>query len=149
MFHVPEQFRKPDRRFGLGGEGNFGAFALPAIFGSRELWSIASDGEGWEHVSIHVWENNKYRLPTWTEMCYVKELFWDEEDVVMQLHPKRSEYVNCHPYVLHLWRPIGQEIPTPPAILVGPTNDAKENTDNDPGDDIYELYACGLREPPR
>lgn len=60
------------------------------------------------------------RTPNWKEMSYVKRLCWDEEDVVMQLHPRESEYVNCHPHVLHLWRPIDQEIPTPPAIFVGP-----------------------------
>ena len=24
-----------------------------------------------------------------------------------------------HPYCLHMWKPIGVEIPTPPSILVG------------------------------
>jgi hypothetical protein len=59
------------------------------------------------------------RTPTWREMSYVKDLCWDGEDVVMQLHPKRSEYVNNHPHVLHLWRPVDAEIPTPPSIFVG------------------------------
>jgi len=38
---------------------------------------------------------------------------------VMQIHPRKSEYVNCHPYVLHLWRPINQVIPTPNPLMVG------------------------------
>lgn len=59
------------------------------------------------------------RTPTWKEMVYIKDLCWDGEDVVMQLHPRKSEYVNNHPHTLHLWRPIGQEIPTPPSIFVG------------------------------
>ena len=53
-------------------------------------------------------------------MSYVKRLCWDAEDVVVQFHPRESEYVNCHPHVLHLWRPKHVEIPTPPSILVGP-----------------------------
>ncbi|HEX3577551.1 MAG TPA: hypothetical protein VHY33_03220, partial [Thermoanaerobaculia bacterium] len=64
--------------------------------------------------------SNQMRTPTWREMVSVKNECWDDEDVVMQLHPKKSEYVNCHPYVLHLWRPRHAVIPTPPSILVGP-----------------------------
>lgn len=53
-------------------------------------------------------------------MCFIKDLFWDEDDTVIQFHPPRSEYVNCHPHCLHLWRPIGIEIATPPKWMVGP-----------------------------
>lgn len=59
------------------------------------------------------------RTPTWSEMSFVKDVFWGEEDMVMQLHPPKSEYVNNHPHVLHLWRPTEQIIPIPPAIFVG------------------------------
>jgi hypothetical protein len=52
-------------------------------------------------------------------MCFVKDLFWDDEDCVMQLHPKKSEYVNNSPFCLHLWRPINAIIPTPPHEMVG------------------------------
>lgn len=70
----------------------------------------------WEHVSV----STATRCPTWEEMCFVKSIFWEPEDVVMQLHPRESEYVNCHPYCLHLWRPVGVPIPTPPFITIGP-----------------------------
>jgi len=33
--------------------------------------------------------------------------------------PAESEYVNLHPFCLHLWRPKGTTIPTPPRALVG------------------------------
>lgn len=99
--------------------GNNGAFVLPPKIGKRQLYIIASDGMGWEHVSVHAYEGKKTRTPTWDEMCHVKNLFWDAEDVVMQLHPRRSEYVNNHQHVLHLWRPTEQAIPEPPSILVG------------------------------
>jgi len=55
--------------------------------------------------------------PNWREMCFIKDLFWDEEDVVIQYHPKKSEYVNLHNNYLHLWRPIGVEIPTPKELV--------------------------------
>ena len=120
MFHVPENCRIVVGRMGSNPSfGNNGAFELPAMRGGRKMFAIVSDGMEWEHVSVHVLDGKKFRTPTWNEMCHIKDLFWDEEDVVMQLHPKRSEYVNNHPYVLHLWRPTTTEIPTPPAILVG------------------------------
>lgn len=83
---------------------------------------IASDGEGWEHVSVSLVD----RTPTWEEMDYIKRQFWDDEDCVMQLHPPRSQWVNAHPYCLHLWRPIAAVIPQPSSWLVGPRD--KEST---------------------
>ena len=63
---------------------------------------VGKNEEGWEHVSIELMAR---RLPTWDEMCYVKDLFWDEEEEVIQIHPKKSHYVNLTE-ALHLWRPI-------------------------------------------
>lgn len=77
---------------------------------------IVSDEEGWDHVSVSL----KNRCPSWAEMCFVKDLFFEPEETAMQLHPKRSEYVNCHEHCLHLWRPQNRSIPTPPSIFVGP-----------------------------
>ncbi|WP_156795694.1 DUF7694 domain-containing protein [Bradyrhizobium icense] len=71
---------------------------------------------GWEHVSVNT---DQSRSPNWQEMCFVKDLFWDEEECVMQLHPPLSQYVKTHPYCLHLWKPLHEEIPVPPTILVG------------------------------
>lgn len=132
MFHVPEKYRiVTGPQASNASYGNNGAFRIPSRGGaertrngtrkSRELFVIASDGLGWEHVSVHVYDitQETFYMPYWDEMCYLKELFWDPEDVVMQLHPRQSEYVNNHAFVLHLWRPVGVEIPTPPAILVG------------------------------
>jgi len=84
------------------------------------LWIIASSGLGWEHVSV----SKQKETPSWDEMCLVKDLFWGEEDAVMQLHPRKSVYRNHHPHCLHLWRPTepGITIPEPPAILVAPSS---------------------------
>ncbi len=96
--------------------GPYGAFFVHGPCGA-ELKIIASgaDETGWEHVSI----STERRPPNWQEMCFVKDLFWEEEECVMQLHPPRSEYVNNHPYCLHLWRPVAAVIPMPPSIMVG------------------------------
>lgn len=121
MFHVPEQYRNTTHNhFGTTNlDGNNGLFVIPN--GSDIFQCIVSDGIGWEHVSVTVRTKNRqvYNTPKWEDMCYMKEIFWDDEDVVMQLHPKKSEYVNNHPCVLHLWRPTEKEIPTPPMLAVG------------------------------
>lgn len=54
-------------------------------------------------------------------MCYVKRIFWDAEDECVQFHPRESAYVNCHPHVLHIWRPIGVLFPGPDPEMVGPS----------------------------
>ncbi|MDD5503320.1 MAG: hypothetical protein PHH26_07670 [Candidatus Thermoplasmatota archaeon] len=84
-------------------------------FGGISLQFMASNGDGWEHVSV----STKVRCPMWHEMAAIKEIFWQDSEAVMQLHPAKSEYVNNHPYCLHLWRPVNAEIPMPPSIMVG------------------------------
>src|SRR4030095_1732030 len=114
-FHVPEASRVMDHPTmgSTAGDGNNGCFDLDSPEPGWRLVIICSDGsdvaEKWEHVSVHAYRGRlgdprKMRVPTWREMSYIKDLCWDDEDVVMQLHPKKSEYVNNHPYVLHLWR---------------------------------------------
>jgi len=127
-FHVPEAARDTTH-FQLkttSADGNNGMFVIGSPEPGWHLALIASDGEGWEHVSVHAFRGEsvnakklQLRTPNWKEMAHVKDVCWDGEDVVMQLHPKRSEYVNNHPHVLHLWRPLHAEIPTPPSIFVG------------------------------
>lgn len=94
--------------------GNNGYFKIS--LGDREWNVVASDGEGWEHVSV----SRPDQAPTWAVMCAIKALFWSEDDCVIQYHPAASEYVNFHPNCLHLWRPIGIVLPIPPSYMVGP-----------------------------
>ncbi len=79
---------------------------------------IVSDGKntGWEHVSLGI--TTSKRCPTWDEMCFIKDQFWNDDETVVQFHPKKSEHVNDHPYVLHMWRKVGTEHELPPIILV-------------------------------
>ena len=120
MFHVHEEHRiKTGRVASTAEQGNNGAFSLPPLRGGRWFFCIVSDGAGWEHVSVHVRDGKMLHTPTWNEMCYVKEVFWDDEDIVLEYHPPRSQYVNNHPHTLHLWRPTNQTIPNPPSYLVG------------------------------
>lgn len=116
-FHVPNQFRIRTGAYGSHDSiGNSGLFEWGTLRGRIRV--IASNGEGWEHVSVS-FEN---RTPSWEEMCRVKDIFWDEEDAVMQIHPPKSQYVNFAKHCLHLWRPdrADLKIPLPPTWMVGP-----------------------------
>jgi hypothetical protein len=100
-------------------DGPMGAFIIMGPKGA-ELAIISSGIDmqyGWEHVSVSC----KHRMPNWTEMCFVKDLFWNDDEVVVQYHPAKADYVNFHPNCLHLWRPTsGVLLPVPPSHLVGP-----------------------------
>jgi hypothetical protein len=89
-----------------------GDFVIP--YKGKGLRVIASHGLGWEHVSVSL----PSRCPTWEEMCFIKDIFWGEDECVMQLHPPKKNYVNNHNYCLHLWKPIDIQIPQPPQIMV-------------------------------
>ncbi len=114
-FMVPETNRIREGRQGTArNSGNNGAFLFRTQPGRAELFAVASDGMGWEHVSVSA----RVRCPTWEEMCWIKGIFWGQEDCVIQFHPPSSQYVNVHPNCLHLWRPIGKKILMPETWLV-------------------------------
>jgi len=111
--------------------GRYGAFLVESPEPGWELALICDDGTdadvpeslGWEHVSVRAFKGKHSRVPSWKEMAFVKDLCWDDEDLVVQYHPRKSEYVNAHPHVLHLWCSRIHPIATPPAMLVGPLAD--------------------------
>lgn len=109
-------------------QGN-GAFQIrhPEI---RHMWIfiVSSDGPEWDHVSVSLRRDRRsgtglapvLRCPTWEEMCFVKDWFFGPGETVIQYHPPRSEYVNYHPFTLHLWRPHNHPLPRPPTWMIGP-----------------------------
>lgn len=131
-FKVPNQYRI---KYGpLGSSDNIGLAGAFAVFftltsdgyyinpdGDNTAWIIAADGEssGWEHVSVHLKTPDGDRTPDWELMCKIKDMFWDDEDCVIQFHPPKSEYVNKHKHCLHLWRKANTNIETPPKELIG------------------------------
>lgn len=89
-----------------------GAFKIP--FEGRKLYVVASSGLGWDHVSVSL----EQRCPNWREMSCIKHLFFDDNEVVMQLHVDKKDHINLHPYCLHLWKPHYLDIPLPPNFMV-------------------------------
>lgn len=117
MFKVPEKARVKTGPMGSDSSyGNNGQFIIKSLKLKQPLFVQASDGMGWEHVSVSL----PSRCPTWDEMCFIKSMFWDECDMVIQFHPPESDYVNLHKYCLHLWRKNGTNefVEVPDSICV-------------------------------
>lgn len=123
-FHVPEEKRltSAGAYSSTSADGNNGTFLVEGKINEKafSLYCIASDGGGWEHVSVS--PTRPKGCPSWDHMCHIKNLFWDEGDLVVQYHPKKEDYVNCHPNCLHLWRKAGTNdfCECPPKQYVGP-----------------------------
>jgi hypothetical protein len=77
---------------------------------SSGVTSATEGPQAWEHVSVSL----PNRTPTWEEMVRVKDLFWGAEELVLQFHPPRSQYVSHCGNCLHLWRHPGYEPELPP-----------------------------------
>ena len=80
---------------------------------STFIFIASIDGEKMEHVSVHINGSTK-KTPSWEQMCQIKDIFWDDEEEVHQIHPKKSEYISgvgdgkgTLENILHLWRPVG------------------------------------------
>lgn len=107
-------------------EGAFGSDDSFGCNGAFCLWIdgqrvkiIASDGMGWKHISVSLQDNPK-ATPRWDLMCKVKDLFFEPEEIAIQIHPAKSEYINNHPGCLHLFRCTdGREQPLPPIWMIG------------------------------
>ena len=83
------------------------------------LLVIASNGHNWDHVSVsRKLKNGIDKTPNWEAMSFVKDLFFLNNETVIQFHPEKTSYVNLHPNVLHLWRSQLHEHILPPIILV-------------------------------
>jgi len=126
MRHEPnrriEPYRTEHPELGTSDYGaNWGFFVIPKPGGVLRVISSGDTtdnpyAQGWEHVSVSL----ATRIPTWDEMCLVKELFWRDDETVLQFHPKKAEYVNFDPHVLHLWKRDGVDAELPPMQLIAP-----------------------------
>jgi len=131
------KFRVREGEFASDDTQRAGMFVAHVGAQKPQLIMVADDGcdpdagewGGWEHVSVHIRYYTKgkkkvkvkKRLPTWDEMCRVKNMFWENEETVVQYHPPDNEYINNMPYCLHLWKPF-EDIVRPPKELVGLIN---------------------------
>jgi hypothetical protein len=97
----------------ISDDGFSGIISMPLWKGSI----ICSWGGGWEHCSVS--PSKKNIIPTWDDMCMIKDLIFKEDEAVIQIHPPKDEYVNNMPNCLHLWRYLDGDMVLPPSFMVG------------------------------
>lgn len=102
--------------YGRRGDSGNGVFMLKSPIDGGLLMIVASNGDGWDHVSV----SRSNRCPNWPEMDFIKQTFFKNDECVMQLHVPLSDHLNVHPHCLHLWRPQNIAIPRPPNSMVAP-----------------------------
>lgn len=129
-----EEIKKTPRLMVLfaGEDGGMAEAFLLSSKKARPATVVFSWGGGWDHVSVGF----RNRTPTWEEMCEVKNMFFHPEEVAWEYHPMDSEYVNNHPYCLHIWRYQQEGIPMPPTWMVGARK----------GQMLSEAYKEGMQE---
>ena len=74
--HKLDKFRLKDRErefYGCTGDSGNGVFKV--YVGGKSFRVIASNGMGWEHVSVSPGSAQRKCCPTWDEMCAIKDMF--------------------------------------------------------------------------
>lgn len=115
---------------GFVGDAYNGAFTIDRYKNGEFYLVIVSNGQGWDHVSVTLHRKNGAnieRCPSFEEMQMIKEKIFTEEEVVFQLHPREEDYINTHPYCLHLWKPNNCSMFVPPLYSVN-NDELLENT---------------------
>lgn len=102
--------------FGSTGDEHNGVFKV--FVGGRSFMVIASNGGGWDHVSVTPCNTKRKTCPTWEEMCHIKDMFFEPDEWAVEYHPAKEDYVNNHALCLHLWRPTSADLVTPPKAFV-------------------------------
>lgn len=100
----------------ISDDGFDGVIQMPLWIGSI----ICSWGGGWEHVSVCPKKRNQ--IPTWNDMCLLKDIIFKDDETAIQIHPVKNEYVNNMPNCLHLWRYADGDMILPPSFMVGMRN---------------------------
>lgn len=95
-------------------DGGAGFIQMPGWQGTI-VWSY---GGGWDHVSVA--PRQRRITPSWEDMCMIKDIFFNDDEMAVQYHPHKDVYVNNLENCLHLWRPHNEhELLTPPSIMGG------------------------------
>lgn len=106
---------------GIVGNEHNGAFVIDRHKNGEFFLLVVSNGMGFDHVSVTLHRKNGAdikRCPSFGEMQMIKEKIFEDDEIVFQLHPREEDYINTHPFCLHLWRPNNCEMNIPPLYAV-------------------------------
>lgn len=113
-----EKFRFDHPNYEIAEEGSIeGSFEI--MYGNKRLRVLSGCGDGWDHVSVSL----THRTPTWQEMNWIKDRFFEPDELVIQFHPPKDQYINVGKTALHLWRPWNQKIELPPRWMMVPNRE--------------------------
>ena len=79
---------------------------LEKNFSEGEPAGIAAENcmSGRSFARAYMWLED--RCPTWPEMVALNHLLFHTDDIpTFQVHPRADQYVNNHPFALHIWKP--------------------------------------------
>ena len=101
MLPIPLTGQKPPPGWVLDEQREDGARWINRKRQMIVIGSIAEeqDGKRWLHLSM----SHRNRVPTYDELVYLKRHWAGDDRKAIMVLPARSEHVNIHPYVLHLF----------------------------------------------
>ncbi|MDE5860853.1 MAG: hypothetical protein K2H28_01515 [Ruminococcus sp.] len=80
----------------------------------KRIFFTAKWNDNWEQVYISRVSNR----PKWDELCETKEIFWNDDECVIQYIPSESMHKDKYNNCLYLWKSVSVEIPIPPETLI-------------------------------
>lgn len=102
--------------------GSFNTITMAGIMGqirlpdSKMASIVISWTDDWEHVSVAPFIRSN--VPTWKDMCFIKDHIFKDDEAAIQIHPPKSENISLVDNCLHIWRPYTESLVLPPSILV-------------------------------
>lgn len=91
--------------FGVTLGGGFGEVSMAGKPFAEATWV---SGNTWEHVCIT--PKQGCRTLKFVEMCFLKDIFFKDEETVLQTLPEKTNYINNAQNSIHLWRPLHSEM---------------------------------------
>lgn len=102
---------------------------------------IFSWGGGWYHASISPYK--KRIMPSYDDMCQLKEIFWRDDEDAIHVYPRKENHVNNVENCLHLWSCKYAPMLLPPSCFIGYR---KGQTNAEFEKEVREAYALAGEE---
>lgn len=113
------EFPLPDKKNYEANE-NFQYIILPRKNGFYNV--ITTETKEWKRVRVSLLDKYYHpldRYPKWDEMCLIKEMLFNDDEAVIEIHTNDEFKMYEKDYTIDLWRPLNKEMPLPNPDLVG------------------------------
>ncbi len=93
-----------------------GIFEIP--LNKKETVSVIADNgisfPEWEHLSV----STSKRFLTNEEIHFIKDIFFNDDEIVIQIYSKNNIVKSKKNYCIHLWKLKTEDIPLPPMYML-------------------------------